>query len=217
PRTKKEVALLIETVSRGKLLPKHESAWYSFGFVCTTTEENERYLAGLYAALIQEADNPESFGELWHTLETSNLVNLFDTKGYANFRDLSPHLEAFLASPAEQLPTVWRLKQFVHDAENTDPPASLQRDYGFKYCRHRDEVMRLKFIYSKMFEKMEMMDVHGACVHGRLYETAVRKGVSIWSEDERLMKNDYPSPFVGFESTAGLGNYRKPLFKKQLK
>ncbi|XP_014562006.1 hypothetical protein COCVIDRAFT_85393 [Bipolaris victoriae FI3] len=217
PRTKQEVALLIQTASRGHLLPKHESAWYSFGFVCTTTEEDERRLAGLYAVLIQETDSPDSFREPQHTLETCNLATLFDTKGYGNFRELSPHLETFLTTPAEQRPTVWRLKQFIHDTNNANPPASLRRDYGFKYCRQRDEVTRLKAIYSKMFEKMGVMEVHSACVHGRLYETAKREGVTIQAKDARLMKNDYPSPFVGFENTAGLENYRKPLFKKQLK
>ncbi|KAF5847821.1 hypothetical protein GGP41_009020 [Bipolaris sorokiniana] len=217
PRTKQEVALLIETASRGNLLPKYKSAWYSFGFVCTTNEEDERRLAGLYAVLIGETYTPESFHELQNALETCNLAILFDTKGYGNFRELSTHLETFLVAPREQRPTVWRLKQFIHDADSTDPPACLQRDYGFKYCKQRDEVMCLKFIYSKMLEKMEVMELHSACVHGRLYETAIRMGVSIRTKDERLMKNDYPSPFVGFDNTSGLENYRKPLFKKQQK
>ncbi|MDO3398189.1 hypothetical protein QWJ41_20925, partial [Nocardioides sp. SOB44] len=97
-RTKQEVAYLIETASRGQLPAKHESAWYSFGFVCTTNEEDERRLAGLYAVLIQEADSPESFHELQNALERNDLVTLFDTKGFRNFRELSTHLETFLAT-----------------------------------------------------------------------------------------------------------------------
>jgi hypothetical protein len=214
PGTKRDVALLIETVSHGNLLPKHESAWYSFGFVCTQDEEEERRLAGLYSVIIQEAN---SFCELQHALETHTLVVLFDTKGYSNFRKLFPYLEAFLTGPPEQRLTVWRLKQFIHDTDNTNPPACLQRDYGFKFCKFREEVVRLKTIYSKVLDTMEPKNLHSACVHGRLFETAMCAGVSIHAKDKRLMQNDYPSPFVGFDNNAGLANYRRSLFKKQQK
>lgn len=215
--TAQDVGLLIQTISRGRLLPKDASAWYTFGFVCCTDEEQERRLAGLYAALIQEATSlPSLFHELHQALETNSLVSFFIKNGYESFREFLPRLETFLSTPPEQRPSVWRLKQFAQGTESTEPPPCLQRDYGFKFCRQRDEVVRLKAIYSRMLDDMDPGDLHGACLYGRLLEAAMREGVVMEAKDKRLLNNEFPSPFVGFDNNAGLAN-RGPLFKKQEK
>jgi hypothetical protein len=147
-------------------------------------------------------------------VEKHSLVDFFDKKEYPHFRTLFPRLEAFLSTPKEKRWTVWRLRIFLLDTDNTNAPAILQRDYGFKFCRQHEEVLRLKLIYEKMLKKLGPEGLHGACVHGRLYEMAIGEGISVGEGERRLMINNYPKPFVGFENELGLAGYRGALFKK---
>ncbi|OAK93367.1 hypothetical protein IQ06DRAFT_365740 [Phaeosphaeriaceae sp. SRC1lsM3a] len=75
-------------------------------------------------------------------VETNQLPQLFDRNGYSHFRQEFPRLEAFFNTPPAHRPTVWHLKHFLLCEANTEPPAVLQRDYGFSYCRLREEVSR---------------------------------------------------------------------------
>ncbi|KAF1938836.1 hypothetical protein EJ02DRAFT_498479, partial [Clathrospora elynae] len=218
PASKQDASQLVGTVLRGQMLPVQTNAWYAFGFVTAKYDAEEQHLAGFYAVLLKEAQNPEAiFRELLCALETNTLVSLFDIKQYNHFRKLFPRLEKFLKTPHEERSTVWRLQQFIKDVYNTEPPACLQRDYGFKYCKQREEVMLLKDIYSRMLKKLGPDNLHHACVRGELFKTAIQEGIAIEPKYYRLTKNDYTSPFIGYDNNKGLDAYRGTLFKGSLK
>ena len=218
PATKQETAQLIGTILRERLLPTDTTAWYAFGFVTAKDEEQERQLAGLYVALLKEAKDPEAaFRELQTALETNSIVRLFDKYEYSHFRDLFPFLKTFLTTPPRKRSTVWRLRQFIQDPVDDEPPACLQRDYGFKYCRQREEVLRLKEIYVNILKKLGPQKLDIACANGRLSETAMKEGVHVDQKDRRFLKNDYGSPFLGVDCEGGLENYRGPFYRKPLK
>jgi hypothetical protein len=215
PVTKQQTAQLVGTVLQGKPLPKQTTAWYTFGFVTAKDEDEERRLAGLYLNLLREADDFEAiFRELQTALENNSLVALFDKHQYKHFRNLFPYLELFLDKLPTKRFTIWRLRQFIEDPIDDEPPACLQRDYGFKFCRQREEVLRLKEIYKDMLRKMGPMKLHNACTNGRLFERATQKGVHVNGKDKRFLANDYPSPFVGLDDEGGLEAYRGPFFRK---
>ncbi|KAF1917826.1 hypothetical protein BDU57DRAFT_594100, partial [Ampelomyces quisqualis] len=217
PASKQDTARLLAAVLHGNLLPSQTNAWYEFGFVAMRTEEEERYLAGLYASILKEASDKQSiFRELTHAMETNTLTKLFDNKSYPNFRNLSPRIESFLNTPPKQRSTVWRLKHFVHDADNTEPPAVLQRDYGFKYCRQRDEVTRIKLIYANMLASIDAKHIHHACQHGRLAELAAQRGIHVDAKDRRLLQNDYPAPYIALDNGVGLQMYARPFYRRRL-
>ncbi|KAF1833898.1 hypothetical protein BDW02DRAFT_356178 [Decorospora gaudefroyi] len=218
PATKQATIELIGTVLRGNILPIRTTAWYAFGFVTTKDEDAERDLAGLYAAIVKEAEDPQTiFQELLHALETHKLPTLFDTKQYPNFRTPFPYLEPFLTAQPSQRFTVWRLRQFIYHPTDTDPPPCLQRDYGFRFCKQREEVERLKAIYKQMLQKLGPVEVHNACYHGTLYVTAIKNGLNIEARNQRLMVNDASSPHVGFDDEAGLEGVQGRLFKRRVK
>ncbi|KAI4608348.1 hypothetical protein J4E83_009150 [Alternaria metachromatica] len=218
PAIKQQTAQLVGTILRERLLPTDTTAWYAFGFVTAKDEEQERQLAGLYVALLKEAKGPEAaFRELQSALETNFIVRLFDKYEYSHFRDLFPYLKTFLSTPPTKRSTVWRLRQFIQDPIDDEPPACLQRDYGFKFCRPREEVLRVKEIYTKMLRKMGPQKLDIACINGRLSESAMKEGVYVDHKDRRFLKNDYGSPFLGLDCEGGLQNYRGPFYRKPLK
>jgi hypothetical protein len=219
PPSKQDAARLTGAVLRRNLLPLSANAWYAFGFVTTRTEDEERRLAGLYANILQATHNSDPvsvFAELLQALEANKLVQLFDKKGYAHFRQVFPRLEHFLSAPPERRSTVWRLIHFIRDEGNTEPPASLQRDYGFWCCQQRDEVSRLKNHYAVILEKVNPMDLHNACTNGRLYEFARETGVLIDLKDKRLMQNNAPALCVGFDNQIGFAAFRGRFYKRSL-
>ncbi|KAH9882751.1 hypothetical protein J1614_000117 [Plenodomus biglobosus] len=219
PASKRITVQLIATILRGTILPVNSEAWYQFGFATTQDEGEERHLAGLYMAILKEAQDPKAiFSELVNAIEENSVVRLFDMNNYSHFRQAFPHLQVFLNTPPAKRPTVWRLNQFVKSDQAVEPPACLQRDYGFKYCRRRDEVERMKAIYDIMLRQVGPMKLHSFCMVNRLYEEGIIKtGIPMKSGDARLMQNDYMTPFVGFDNDLGLAAYRGPFFKRPLK
>jgi hypothetical protein len=218
PASERDTVQLIGTVLRGNLLPMSANSWYTFGFVTTQNVEEERRLGGLYAALLKDARDPTSiFREITTAMETNTVIKLFDIKGYGHFREVFPRLEAFLTAPPAKRSSVWRLKQFIHDEANTEPLPCLQRDYGFKFCKQREEVQLLKGIYARVLDKVKPRELHEACVHGALYQFAVQKGVHVDLKYKRLMQNDYPAPSVGFDNDEGLAAYSGRMFRKRQK
>jgi hypothetical protein len=213
PSSKKHTAELIIHLLCGQLPPPISHAWYTFAFVATGNNDERAHLAGLYQIMLKEApDKKDIFREIEHAVKTNTLVDLFEAKGYGHIRDLCPYLEAFLTTPPSRRASAFRLIQFIHN-ESTEPPAVLRRDYGFKYCKQREEVQRLKVIYTKVIDASDLKALHNACIHGRLHEFAVQQGVCIDAKYRRLMQNDYPNPCTGYDDDAGLAAYSKPLFK----
>lgn len=217
PQVKQEVAQLAAAVLRRNLVPVVERVWHTFGFVVVDDIEQERHLAGLYGAIFEHAiDKQWIFREFMRAVETNTLPQIFDRNGYAHFRQEFPGLDAFLSTSPVRRPTVWHLKHFLVDEDNTEPPAVLQRDYGFRYCRQREEVLRLKAIYAAILKNADALDLHTACTHGRLVEFAAQKGVFVDLKDRRLMSNDYPASFIGFDNGLGLAAYRGSFFRRRL-
>jgi hypothetical protein len=215
PIAKQDTARLICAVLRGNLLPTSTNAWYVFGFVATRTEEEERHLGGLYLGILRDAQNRQTkFRDIVRAVETNTLVDFIDAQGYGRLHDIFPGVAWFLSTPQEKRATVWSLKQFVADEDNTDPPPHLQRDYGFKYCRQRDEVQRLKDIYWNMLKKVDPMDLHHACVFESLYKFASMKGFAR-DKDRRLMQNDGAMTSSGLENNEGLKAYLRAFFKRR--
>lgn len=172
-------------------------------------------LGVLYAALLKETKSPQSiFKELLSAIEKNTLVNLFDIKEYSHFRQFFPCLEAFLSTPPSKRLTVWRLKQFIKDENNTVPPPYLQRDYGFKYCRLREEVQKLKAYHSQVLAKVELLELHHACIAGELYKLVTLKGIDVDVKDKRLMVNDSPASCVGYDNNSGLAAYLGPFYRR---
>jgi hypothetical protein len=177
--------------------------------------EQERSLAGLYSAILQEAPTPTTiFRELVQALETNTLTRLFDIREYAHFRQLFPRLEDFLRTPPERRSSVWRLIQYIRNETYTEPAAVLKRDYGFGIIRTHQEVDVLKNIYTRMLAKSSPKELHEACKHGRMVELAQQKGVHVEQGQRRFLKNDYGYPGVGFDNDEGLERHRAPLFKR---
>lgn len=177
PASNQDTAQLIGAVLRGKILLIEYSAWYTFGFVAAQDENQERILAGMYAAILQDAQSPTAiFRELVKAFETNQLVRLLDIKRYGHFRTLIPRLESFLCTPAGKRSSVWRLIQYIRTEQYTEPPAVLKRDYGFQYCRMHHEVDVLKDIYKRILEKCTAKELHEACKHGRMVELAQQLG-----------------------------------------
>ncbi|KAH7411864.1 hypothetical protein DE146DRAFT_732252 [Phaeosphaeria sp. MPI-PUGE-AT-0046c] len=215
PLVKQELAQLAAAVLRRNLIPVAARVWYTFGFVVVNGIEEERHLAGLYATILEEATDKESvFQEMMHAVETNQLPQFFDRKDYSHFRQAFPRLESFLSTSPARRPTIWLLKHFLYNTDNTVPSAVLQRDYGFRYCRQRQEVSRLKNIYTAVLKEADIMDLHSACVYGRLVEFAAQKGIFVDPKDKRLMQNDFPAPFIGYDNGLGLGAYKGPFFKR---
>jgi hypothetical protein len=216
PASKQHTAELIVYLLCDQQPPPTSHAWYVFGFVTTRDKDEKSYLAGTYHKLLEEAQDKKSiFRELTHAVQNNTLVQLFEVKEYGHIQELCPHLEAFLNTPPSRRSSTFRLRQFLH-SESTEPLAILRRDFGFKYCIHREEVTRLKAIYTKVLETANLMALHIACINGRLHEFAMQNGVCVDAKDRRLMQNDYPNPCIGYDDDAGLAAFTKPLFKKSL-
>jgi hypothetical protein len=213
--TKHDATHLLNAVLNRNLLPVSTDAWYRFGFVTARNEEEERQIGGLYAAVLKDAPNKASiFGEIVHAIEINTMAKLFDANGWGHFGEELPQLELFLKTPPHQRPSVWRLKQFLQSEGDSEPPAVLQRDFGFKYCKLREEVAYLKAAYAQMLAHLGPIKLHHACLYGRLYDTARQRGVTVDPKYKRLMENDYPSTCIGFDNDEGVAAYRGKMFKK---
>jgi hypothetical protein len=215
PASKQDAFLLLNAVLCGKLVPYHTNAYYVFGFVATQNQDEERRLADLYAALLHDAPSPPAiFHALTQGVANNTLVDIFAAHGFPTFTVSLPHVAAFLSTPPATRPTVWRLKQFMHDKANTEPPACLRRDYGFKYCRMRDEVQSLKDLYARVLRVAQPRELHDACVKGRLFDLAVQTDVGVDAKVKRLMINDAAALRVGFDDGEGLAGHAGRLFRR---
>ncbi|KAF1844522.1 uncharacterized protein K460DRAFT_335308 [Cucurbitaria berberidis CBS 394.84] len=128
-----------------------------------------------------------------------------------------PSVHYFFTKPPQKRESVFRLIQFLNDRENTEPRPCLQRDYGFSFCKQREEVSCVKDIYSRLLQKVQPSDLHTACMSGELYELGYKNKVFIDAKNSRLMKNDYGNPYLGFDNVEGLEKFKDSLFKRRLR
>ncbi|KAL6307475.1 hypothetical protein BKA93DRAFT_893568 [Sparassis latifolia] len=165
--------------------------FFDFGF-CTCRETP---LAFLYLDLIKRC----TFTEFWKAHQSNSLIPLFDAYGLAQHRKRMPHLEAFLAVGSnvnDFRPSVWNLVLFLN-TEGADAPRYLLVDYGFLNCDNAKEKLDLKEVYTRLLKKVDPMDLHNACITGRLYDFASRH-TPLSHRFQRLMRNPYPLPGCSF-------------------
>ncbi|KAI9875144.1 MAG: hypothetical protein M1823_007535, partial [Watsoniomyces obsoletus] len=164
---------LLAAVLRGNLLQVSSNAWFTFGFVATRDQEEERHLGGLYAAILKEAQKPQViFRELKDAHQNDTLTNLFDSMAYGQFRQQFLRLENFLKTPSAARSTVWRLIQYTRCDGYKEPSPVIKRDFGFQLCRNHQDVMLLKDAYTHILANAGLRDLHNACRFGRLADFA---------------------------------------------
>lgn len=198
-----------------------EKNWYNFGFPTCNSEGQISQLGVLYhellvgdklyedvrnytqhTILIPKRDNLQtaSFGEFWHAYESKTLIQLMDSKGLKARRSAFPFLEGFLCIPPGGLrPSVWDLKQFIaiNDPAEFPPSRTLEADYGFMNCKDFEETCFLLEIYKRLLQKANPLELHEACLAGKLFEFAQRFHLMDESH-RRLMRNFYPLPSEEF-------------------
>ncbi|CZR61330.1 uncharacterized protein PAC_11226 [Phialocephala subalpina] len=172
-----------------------ERGWYRFGFCTCIGEREEGRLGGLYQQLLVGhnlfedvhsnvgfsplRNETATFAEFWHAYEAGTLIKLMDSKGLENLRsgftlkDFSPsHLRD--PNPPEY-----------------PPMPALEVDYGFMNCKTFEETCILMEIYKRLLEKANPLDLHQACLAGKLFEFA-KKYHTMDKDHRRLMRNFYP-------------------------
>jgi hypothetical protein len=102
--------------------------------------------------------------------------------------------------------------QFLRDEASTDPGVHLQRDYGFKLCKGREDVQRLKEVYAAILQKVGPLRLHQACVDRQLLQLAVNVGVDVGSGDRQAIS---ASSGCGYENSSGLTGREGPLFGRR--
>ena len=165
-----------------------QDEWYLFGF-CTTVEIHiEGRLGALYVELIQQC----RFTEFWQAFAQGKLIALMDRKGFRERRRPFKYLEAFLSSTpeGENRYSIWDLVRFCR-SEEWEAPQHLLVDYGFFNCDTALDRMQLKDTYKELLQKCDPLDLHKACIKGKLFEFANRY-MKLEKRFQRLMRNPYP-------------------------
>lgn len=215
PPSKLAAALLIGCVLHGIPVPPGSDTYYTFGFSTCCNEEHVRELAGYYRQLLDTTLSPTVvFQGIMKALEHGTLPGLLRNKSHQNLDKNFPVLTQFLLMQPEKRFSVHRLIQFIRDEDNEEPFPCLKRDYGFKFCTQREQVAKLKVLYSNVIDKGGPGKLHYACTFGRLLDHAISTLGYVDLSMHRLLENDYPSPTVGYDNSRGLGNYLMPLFKR---
>lgn len=214
PEAKKHCySILAQVLHRNTPCPT-EVTWYSFGYVtCRNREQTwpaeESILVDIFQLLLARDDGsyffefhkrrrgPEplvSFTQFWKAYEKSALIQLMDLNGLKDMRTRLPYLEAFLSVPPNgPRPSVWDLKQFIEINEPVEHPPILPVavDYGFFNCKTSEETYVLMEIYRRVLASANPLELHEACISGRLYDFADQHH-PMNKKWEPLMRNLYP-------------------------
>lgn len=166
--------------------PITEELYMKFGFCVCDSLWNEARLNALYNKLISKC----TFKEFWTALESKTLLSLFDLNGLKEDRKGIMHLETVLDKWG--IPSVWYLQLFTQTSD-MDPTRSVYVDYGFSNCRTIEEKFALKGVYKKLLEThVDRMELHAACISGKLYEFVSKHDSNLDRRFKGLMKNPYP-------------------------
>lgn len=173
----------------------HDSLWVPFGFCACTDLGGEISLARSYMTLIASCtfdDFLKAFltGSIAELMSRSNLKPLWGSEAEA-FGDT-------MKGTPNMSKSVWRLKAFLmaHLENPAEMARSAQWDYGFFNCRTEVEAKTLRLAYERYFGHRDCrpLDLHAACIQGRIYEH-VDSVVRLKDKNlRRLMKNAYPLP-----------------------
>lgn len=164
--------------------PNQHQLYYGFGFILCSNPDVEGRLGSFYICILRHdrrggferfredklPTNPTVLSSrFWEALESYPVIEFFRQQGsYQDFRDLNtPHLEGFIRSSVH--PSVWSPGLFCLTA-GLEAPLRVPVDYGFMNCAALDEKRLLKDRYRERLKKVDPMDIHRACVGGRLYE-----------------------------------------------
>ncbi|KAF8848410.1 hypothetical protein BDZ45DRAFT_810815 [Acephala macrosclerotiorum] len=220
PKAKRRAFILLAEALHSAHPHPTEENWNFFGFCTCHDEREENLLAMLYRKLLlgkrvyagmgkyalpfletHKIENA-SFTEFWRAHEAGSLIQLMDSKGYKWERLQFPFLEKFLSVPANgPQPSVWSLKQFleINNPGESPPVPAVDADYGFMNCGTLEETCILMEIYKRLLLKASPLDLHQACLEGKLFEFA-RRFYSMEEEHRIWMKNFYPLNMVKDQS-----------------
>ena len=187
--------------------PKEQaSLYYSFGFVVCTKQREVNELGIFYTRLLRndKRSGLESFmtdvfpvapvnlfSRLWKALDSGSLISFFRAQCfYLEFQRLEiPHLEEFLSNPTNR-PSVWDLSLFLNQT-TFDPPNIVCLEYGFIHCDTFEKKRLLKERYAEVLKKADPLDLHNACMEGKLFDFCSRH-TNLSNDYRRLMNNLYP-------------------------
>jgi hypothetical protein len=211
PEAKRDSYLFYAMMLHNSHPPPNTELWYNFGFcVCRGGELGEQRLGGLYQDLIcgdvfwlnnlpnhlKKKHKTCTFSEFWKAYENAKLVQLMDEKGHRETR-LSlglPHLETFLSfRRTDPRPSVWTLSSFLANDDSLTAPKPVLADYGFFNCQTILQRMELKNVYKTLWGRVDAMELHRACIKGKLFEFA-SSHMELDARFSPLMKNLYPLP-----------------------
>ncbi|KAI9849141.1 MAG: hypothetical protein M1837_005371 [Sclerophora amabilis] len=118
-------------------------------------------------------------------------MHLFEKYGMSPEHQKHRHLSAFLSIPSGHgHQSVWSFNTFLC-TEVAEAPSSVLVDYGFLYCESARDRLELQGIYKSLLEKADPLDLHQACLQGKLFDFA-SKYIPINSRFRKIMKNMYP-------------------------
>ncbi|KAJ3504655.1 hypothetical protein NLJ89_g7824 [Agrocybe chaxingu] len=143
--------------------------WVPFGF-CTCDENSELELGGIYEELLKQC----TFKEFYEAFESSQLIKLFQAKGWGPSIARFPYLEGVLEK-SPNCPSVWELKQYlIMDAEGhlMPPLPTVSLDYGYFNCLNREEEEELSAAYRAFYAKRDAdpLALQQAAVEGNIFE-----------------------------------------------
>ncbi|KAF2878339.1 hypothetical protein BDV95DRAFT_600999 [Massariosphaeria phaeospora] len=218
PPAKRHAFLLLACLLRQKNPDPQWDCYHVFGYPTCRNQDEAQALGGIYSAIFTQCgEKVAMFAEVWRALEPNTVTQLFDKYDYQLFREAVPEVELFLRTQPNARESVWRLVQFLRATDTTDPPPCLQRDYGFDRCKHREDVMALKGIYSQVLKGRHPLALHRACVLGKLKEFTSSVVVNINEKVARLLQNQYPISGLGYEQLTGAVQFGRTYFRNRRK
>lgn len=213
PEAKSDCYRFLATICNGSHPHPIEPGWYTFGFCTCLDEMEEAQLGGLYAALLlgdgmfehtgvsqingrykSPGFETATFSEFWQAYQAGKLIPLMDSKGFKQKRLRFPFLEEFLSVPSSGPHlSVWSLKQViaVDDPAKFPPSLAVGVDYGFRNCQNFEDICVMIEIYKRLLLKASPLDLHKACIAGKLFEFA-QKFNKMDEIHRRLLRNFYP-------------------------
>ncbi|USP80330.1 hypothetical protein yc1106_07604 [Curvularia clavata] len=209
PEAKRDSFFLLSHILHRHTPNPSTMLYHTFAFVACRNSAEESQLLEIYLLLLVPSDgsffytfhnerrsltHTASFASFWKSYEAGTLLQLIDSHDLKHLRTRLPYLESFLSvPPSGPHPSVWDLKQFLENADlTTYPPIpAIACDYGFFNCNTLEDTFTLMEIYRQVLNRANPMDLHKACITGRLFEFA-----SEFLEMEEgwrlLLENPYP-------------------------